>query len=175
MNNFLVVAEREGELALGRDDLLKYAGPSHIVACALSFRLFQRAFRDLSPGKPPMRGSISVRTAFPGEGVLDCIEMIARARTRGRLMIDTSLGPDEAPPAPEGRLYFEIAIGSNALAYWPKPGFFDDPFVDMVIRYQNGAGSMAERQAYFEFKHATIARLMSASDDALFVGKECAL
>lgn len=172
MNHFLVVAEREGTLALGRDDLLKYTGPSQIIACALSYRLFHRAFADLSPEGPPMREAISVRTAFPGEGVLDCIEMITRARTGDRLHVDITMGPAEAPSAPVGRFYFEVTIRDRASAYWPRSGFFDDPFTSMVQRYQDGAGTTAEQQVYREFKHAIIARLMAATEDGLFVRGE---
>lgn len=172
--HFLSVAEREGVLAIGRDDLLKYAGPSQIIACALSFRLFRRAFADLSPASPPLRDSIRVRTAFPGEGVHDCIEMIARARSGGRLVVDTNLGPAVAPPAPAGRFYFEIAIDDRARAYWPRPGFFEAPFIDMVTRFQDGAGTAAEQQAYIAFKHQLIARLLAATDDALFASQEIA-
>ena len=174
MTHFIQVAEREGIVAIGRDDLLKYTGPSQIIACTLAFRLFARAFADLSPHAPPRRERISVFTAFPGEGVLDCIEMITRARTRGeRLVVDPDGGPSSAPPAPLGRFYFEIRIdderdGAAGRAYWPLPGYFDPPFVEWVTRFQEGEGTIAEQQEYIAFKHALIGRLMGAPDDALF-------
>jgi hypothetical protein len=172
--HFLWVAEREGVLAIGQDDLLKYAGPSQVIACALTFRLFRQAFADLSPDAPPLRDTIVLRTAFPGEGVHDCAEMIARVRSGGRLALDLDLGPVEAPPAPAGRFYFEIAIAGRARAYWPRPGIFDPPFVDMVTRFQDGAGTAEEQQAYRAFKCRIIATLMAAPEGNLFASREVA-
>lgn len=167
--HFLAVAEREGVLAIGRDDLLRYAGPSQIIACTLAFRLFTRAFADLSPGRPPQRESILVVTAFTGEGMIDCIEMITRGRSRGnRLVIDPGRTRAEAPVSPTGPFHFEIFIDGHGRAYWPRPGFFEEPFADMVSRFQDGGGSPTEQASYFAFKHALFGRLMGAEDDALF-------
>lgn len=175
MTHFILVAEREGVLAIGRDDLLKYTGPSQIIACTLSLRLFARAFADLSPGAPPRRESISVFSAFPGEGVIDCIEMITRACTIGaRLTIDPERAPPEAPAAPKGRFYFEITVAGRGMAYMVRPGFFDPPFVEMVTRFQDGSGSPQQQRDYLAFKHALIGRLMGAADDALFASRPLA-
>jgi hypothetical protein len=100
---FVTVADQDGQVAIGRDDLVRYAGPAQIVASALCLRLFARALEDLSLGVPPHRDSIRVLVAFPGDGILDCIEMITRARTRGHLIIDTEAGPADAPLARVGR------------------------------------------------------------------------
>ena len=53
MRTFLEVRERDGVFAIRHDDLLAYAGPSQLIACTLTFLLFERAFADLSPGAPP--------------------------------------------------------------------------------------------------------------------------
>lgn len=172
MKTFLEVGEREGTLAIRYDDLLAYAGPSQIIACTLTFRLFERAFADLSPLGVPRRDDIRVRTAFAGEGVHACIEMIARAVTGGRLCVDTRMGPGEAPAAPVGRFYFEVAIGGAARAYWPQPGIFDARFVDMVTRHQDGGGGAAAQAEYIAFKHALIARLRGSAPDELFESRE---
>jgi hypothetical protein len=167
-NLFVSVAEPEGLISIGRDDLLKYAGPSQLIASALMLRLFARAFADLSPHAPPQRSAIRMLTAFPGEGILDCIELVTRARTQNRLLIDTEAGPAEAPAALPGRFYFEVWIERCGRAYWPCASLFTEEFRASVSRFQDGAGTPEEQAAYIAFKHALIGRLLGCSDDALF-------
>ena len=172
MRTFLEVRERDGVFAIRHDDLLAYAGPSQLIACTLTFLLFERAFADLSPGAPPRRDDIRLRTAFPGDGVHAAMEMVARAITDGRLVVDTRLGPPEAPPAPAGRFYFEVAIGSAARAYWPKPGVFDARFIDMVVNYQDGSGGPKAQADYLAYKHDLIGRLRSMAVGDLFESRD---
>lgn len=169
---FISVAEPEGQLVFGRDDLLRYAGPSQLIASAVVLRLLAQAFADLSPGQAPLRSEIHVLTAFPGDGILDCVELVTRARTQGRLIIDTEAGPAEAPPALPGRFYFEVRIGTRARAYWPVEGLFTDEFRQRVVQFQDGAGTPAELEDYLAFKHALIGRLLGAPDGRLFHSKE---
>lgn len=172
---FVAVRDRDGVVAIGRDDLVRYAGPGQIVASALCLRLFARAFADLSPREPPQRDAIRVLVAFPGDGIIDCVEMITRARTRGRLTVDTEAGPPEAPPALVGRFYLEIAIGGAARGYWLADGYFTDAFVAQVRRHQDGAGTPAELAAYQAAKHALIGRLLGAPAETLFHSREVSL
>ena len=165
---FLIVGDSDGAVALTRDDLVKYAGPSQIVAATVVFRLFEKAFADLSPRRPPHRDTIDVLVAFPGDGILDCVEMVTRARTRERLTIDTVAGPAEAPPSIIGRFYFEIGLPSGRRGYWLAPGYFDDVFLDLVRKHQDGRGSGEERALYLRSKQELIGRLMGASRDELF-------
>ncbi|MEF9943749.1 MAG: hypothetical protein RR758_06165, partial [Burkholderiaceae bacterium] len=141
---FVSVAEPEGQLFFGRDDLLRYAGPSQLIASALVLRLLAQAFADLSPERPPLRSDIHVLTAFPGDGILDCVELVTRARTQGRLTINTEAGPPEASPALPGRFYFEVRIGSRARAYWPVAGIFTEEVRQRVLQFQDGHGTAAE-------------------------------
>jgi hypothetical protein len=168
----LSVADQDGVLAIGRDDLVRYAGPSQIVASALVIRLFDRAFAELSPDRPPHRDEIAVLTAFPGDGILDCVEMLTRARTRGRLTVDPTAGPAWAPPAPGGRFWFEVAIGGRRRGYALKPGVFPDDFVAAIGRHQEGRGTPAELAAYQIAKHALIGRLLGSPAEDLFTSVE---
>ncbi|MEN3931139.1 hypothetical protein WJT86_08720 [Microvirga sp. W0021] len=169
---FITVRDQDGVIAIGRDDLVRYTGPDQIVASALCLRLFARAFSDLSPEAPPHRNDIRVLVAFPGDGILDCVEMITRARTRNRLVIDTEAGPPEAPLSVAGRFYFEIAIGKKAMGYWLAKGFFTDSFIEQIKRHQDGTGSTQELADYQIAKHALIGRLLGAPDEQLFHARE---
>lgn len=169
---FLTVADQDGLVAIGRDDLVRYAGPSQIVASALMLRLFARAFADLSPDAPPRRDTIRVLVAFPGDGILDCVEMITRARTRGRLAIDEHAGPPEALPSIVGRFYFEVEIAGRRRGYTLRPGFFSDSFVAQIRRHQDGSGTAEELADYQVAKHALIGKLLGSPDEALFSVRE---
>jgi hypothetical protein len=169
---FITVADQDGLVAIGRDDLVRYAGPSQIVASALMLRLFARAFADLSPDAPPARDAIRVLVAFPGDGILDCVEMITRARTRGRLVLDETAGPPEALPSIVGRFYFEVEIAGRRRGYTLKPGFFSDSFVAQIRRHQDGSGTAEELADYQIAKHALIGKLLGSPDDALFSARE---
>lgn len=169
---YVAVRDHDGVIAIGRDDLVRYAGPGQIVASALCLRLFARAFSDLSPEQPPLRNDIRVLVAFPGDGILDCVELITRARTRDRLTIDITAGPEETPPSIVGRFYFEIAIGKRARGYWLANGFFTDAFVNQIRRLQEGGGTAEELADYQVAKHALIGRLLGAADNELFHSRE---
>jgi hypothetical protein len=165
---FVTVRDQDGVVAIGQDDLVRYAGPGQIVASALCLRLFARSFADLSPEGPPLRDEIRVLLAFPGPGILDGVEMITRARTRGRLVVDPAAGPASAPRAPVGRFFFAVAIGARSRGYALAPGFFTEAFLTQVTRHQEGAGSAAERAAYLGAKYDLIGRLCGTPLDQVF-------
>lgn len=172
MRQFLAVRDGDGVVAITREHLLTYSGPSQLIASALMFRLFEQAFADLSPEAPPERRAIAVLVAFPGDGVLDGVEMVTRARTGGRLTIDPDAGPADAPPSLVGRFYFEVAVNGRRRGYWPAAGYFTDHFRDQVARYQDGGGTDGEQAAYLAFKHELVGRLLGAPDGALFHSRE---
>ena len=176
MSLFFTIAERGLPIPVTREQLTLYAGPSQIIATALMFRLFRRALADLSPDGPPERTDISVLTAFPGPGVMDCIEYVTRARTYddGRFTIDDNAGPEAAPIALIGRFYFEIRVGSRGRGYWPAEGYFTEEFRAMVRAWQDGHGSPEEEAAYQDFKQQLVGRLLGAPEDKLFHWREIA-
>jgi hypothetical protein len=119
---------------------------------------------------PPERTDISVLTAFPGSGVLDCIEYVTQARTLydGRLVVDTTAGPPEAPAAIEGKFSFEVDIAARRQGYWPMQKYFDDTFPHMVAHYQDKDSTPAREAAYQDFKQQLVGRLLGAPNDMLF-------
>lgn len=173
MRQFFMVAERGVAIPVTREHLLFYSGPSQIIASALMFRLFCQALDELSPERPPERTCISFLTAFPGQGILDCMEYVSRSRTldHGRLVIAATAGPLEAPKALPGRLYFEVSILGHGRAYWPAAGYFDDVFLDMVARFEDGGGTPEQQTAYTHFKHKLAARILAAPEQDLFVSR----
>ena len=64
----IAVQELGRTITFSFDDMLKYHGPGSPGGVAVAFKALQRAFEVLSPGEPPARRSIVVRTPFRGPG-----------------------------------------------------------------------------------------------------------
>lgn len=124
----------------------------------MAFKVIQRAFAALSPGEPPARRSVSVRTAFRGPGARDGFEAVTRAVTDGRYVVDRWLTrPDR------GRLLedfvFEVRIGESAVTLLLRDGFVTDEFIDLA-RAQNRTD--AQERRLDELKAQLAQRIMAA-------------
>ncbi len=131
MTETVVVTELEQTIAFSFEDLLKYHGPGSPGGVAVAFKAIQRAFDLLSPGEPPQRRSVVVRTAFRGPGARDGFEAVTRAVTDGRYTVDRSLvRPDR------GRLLedfvFEVSIADTSVTLLLRDGFVTAEFIDLA-------------------------------------------
>ena len=79
MTEAIAVQELGRTITFSFDDMLKYHGPGSPGGVAVAFKALQRAFEVLSPGEPPARRSIVVRTPFRGPGARDGFEAVTRA------------------------------------------------------------------------------------------------
>ena len=79
-------------LSFSVEDMLKYSGPGSPGGVAQAFKILQRALPLLDPVQPPQRRQIFVRTAFAGPGARDAIELVTRAATEDRYVVDPELG-----------------------------------------------------------------------------------
>ena len=161
----LTVCDEEGEMSFNREDLIRYSGQGHLIASALVMRVLSDAFARLSPGKVPDRKQIRVLSAFPGLGVRDHIELVTRAVTDGRYIVDTSAGPDYAPTsAIGGRMYFVVAVGEKAISYVMNPDIFNDRWRQEVAAFQKGASTPEEHARYVAYKYEVVGELMTRQD-----------
>ena len=105
-----------------------YHGEDSIGGLVLGFRLMAWALPRLSPGEPPDRSGVIFRTAFPGPGVRDAVEMTVRAVSRGAWeVLDTV--PAGVPEGVYGHLYFEVSVGGRALCVSVRPGVMSEEFI----------------------------------------------
>lgn len=160
------VRDEEGVMAFNREDLLRYSGLGHLIASALVLRLFQEAFARLSPQEPPMKTDIRVLSAFPGLGVRDHVELVTRAITDGRFVLDTDAGPKEAPrSAIGGRMYFEVAVKDRAVSFVLNPEIFDEHWCEQVARFQKGQNCTREEHAqYVAYKYQFVGQVLTRDD-----------
>ena len=124
----IVVLEQGRELRYAFEDLVRYHGYGFPGGVAHALRVMQRAFPLLSPGSPPERREIAIRTAFRGPGARDAFEMVTRAVSEGRYLVDAALERPERGTTLE-RYVFEIAYRGRLVRLAIHEGIVDDEFV----------------------------------------------
>lgn len=166
----LTVLDYGTPLAISFDDCVRYHGRTSIGGVALGFRLIQRALADLAPDGPPERDAIAVRTAFPGPGLRDAVEMTTRAVTRGAYTVDESLAAPTAPEAVAGRLWFEVTIGDRRRAYAAVPGAMSDEFVRVGRAARAGTLDAAGLARWTELKETLARTIMDLRPQDVLAG-----
>jgi len=110
---------------------MKYHGPGSPGGVAHAFKVLQRALALLSPGGPPQRRELSVRTSFGGPGARDGFEAVTRAFTGERYAVDRSLARPELGRTREN-FVFEVAYEGAVVTLVLREGYVVDEFVDLL-------------------------------------------
>ncbi|WP_159566052.1 hypothetical protein [Budvicia diplopodorum] len=168
MNELTVtVRDRDGEIVLTREDLLKYATNANVIAAAVMIRVSRYAFSLLSPERPVMRRELYWSLGFPGPGILDCVEMISHAVREGRCLQNPTLRHPDAPFSLGGQFIFEIGYRGRTLVVWPDKSVFDDEFRTQVAAWQEAEEGGQGRDDYLRYKEKKVALIMGLSDEKL--------
>jgi hypothetical protein len=114
-------------------ELMNYNGGGSAAGVAHAFKAMQRALPELDPDGPPQRREIRVRTAFRGPGGRDSFELVTRAVTDERFVIDLSLGRPERGPA-FAHFIFQLTYRDLAVTAVLRDGFVPDEFLDLAGR-----------------------------------------
>lgn len=149
MTETLAVQELGRTLTFSFEDLMRYHGPGSPGGVANAFKVMRLAFALLSPGCPPERRSIVVRTAFRGPGARDGIEAVTRAVSDGRYIVDRSLARPERGRRLED-FVFEVSIGERAVTLVLRDGYVTDEFIDLArteLRTANQESRLDELKA----------------------------
>jgi hypothetical protein len=125
------VLDRGRLLAFSFDDMLKYHGPGSPGGVAQAFKLMERAMPLLGPDGPPERREIHIRTAFGGPGARDAVELVTRAVTGERYVVDQSLARPERGRAME-RFVFELTYREQSVTLLVREGIVPDEFIDLA-------------------------------------------
>jgi hypothetical protein len=172
MKNVLRIMDRDTLLEISYEDLIKYHGRWHIGGVAIAYKLMELGFALLSPGVIPRRGSFSFASAL-GEaatGVLDGVEMVTRARSRGNMTADPALGQKADAPssANGGKFYFELGYQDRKLGLALAPGLVPDEFIALSKAALSGSLDAGGKHRLQEVKEQLAAALMSREADSLF-------
>lgn len=125
------VCERGQTIAYSFEDMMKYHGGGSPGGVAMAFKVMERAFPVLSPGAPPQRREISVRTSFAGPGARDGFEAVIRAVTGDRYTVDGSLARPELGRERE-RFVFVLTSGERSATLLLREGLVVPEFIDLL-------------------------------------------
>jgi hypothetical protein len=158
------VLDRGRLLAFSFDDLLKYHGPGSPGGVAQAYKLLERALPLLGPDGPPERREIHIRTAFGGPGARDAVELVTRAVTGERYVVDQSLARPERGRAME-RFVFELTYRDRSVTLIVREGIVPDEFIDLARK----EGKTDEENARFaQLKLDMVEHVMSLPADEVY-------
>lgn len=93
----------------------------------------ERALPLLVAGGPPERREITVRTAFGGPGARDAFELVTRAVTENRFVVDPALARPQRGPALE-RFVFRLGYQDWTVTLILREGYVTDEFIALARR-----------------------------------------
>lgn len=154
----LVVVDHGVAIGFSFEDLMKYHGPRAPGGVAHAFKVLERALPLLEAEAPPERRGIAIRTAFGGPGARDGFELVTRAVTDGRYVVDPALARPELGRTRE-RFVFELRYRERVVTLTLREGFVAEEFIALAFRDDRSTG---EDRRLDVLKQEMADRLMSA-------------
>ena len=164
---FLTVNDEGSPLRFGIRDAFSYHGYDAPGGVVLGFRLLQRAFALLAPGKTPERRKLALHTAFPGFGLRDTMELVTRMVTDGRYSVDTAIDDERAQEGVAGRFYYCFAFEGRSVELAPIPGYPGPDFIRLGKASKLPGFSCADAGAWKAAKFELANTLLAAPADAV--------
>jgi len=162
MTGTIATLDRGHPIAFSFEDMLAYHGPGSPGGVAHAFKVLERGLPLVAPEGPPERREVSVLTAFGGPGARDGFELVTRAVTEGRYVVDPAVGRPERGRVLE-RFVFRLAYRDREATLILRPGHVTEEFIDLA---RNEQRSDDEERRLVLLKTEMAERLMStpASD-----------
>lgn len=127
------VLERGHPIGFTFADMMSYHGPGSPGGVAHAFKVMQRAFPLLDPDGPVERREITIETPFGGPGARDAFELVTRAVTGERYILDASLARTSRGRTLE-RFVFKLTYRDRKVTLLVREGFVPDEFIDLARR-----------------------------------------
>jgi len=127
----IAVLEGGHAIAFSFDDMLRYHGGGSPGGVAHAFKVLELALALLEPEGTPERREITIATAFGGPGARDAFELVTRAVTDDRYVIDPGLARPELGRASE-RFVFRLAYRDRTITLAVREGFVTEEFIDLA-------------------------------------------
>ena len=140
-------------------DALRYHGGGSPGGVAHAFKVLERALPLLDGGAPPERREIAVRTAFGGPGARDAFELVTRAVSGDRYVVDPALARPERGAALE-RFVFRLAYRARTVELVVREGFVPD---DLIALARAERRTDAEEARLAALKQAMADRVMAST------------
>ncbi|MDQ3761210.1 MAG: hypothetical protein M3460_05780 [Actinomycetota bacterium] len=110
---------------------MRYHGPGSPGGVAHAFKVMERVLPLLAPGGLPERREIEVETAFAGPGARDAFEMVTRAVTEGRYVVDDALARPELGRTRE-RFVFRLGYRGRSVTVALREGYVGEEFLALA-------------------------------------------
>jgi hypothetical protein len=159
MPETIVVLERGEPIAFSFADMLRHHGGGSPGGVAHAFKVLERGLPLLDPDGPAERCEIGVRTAFGGPGARDGFELVTRAVSDGRYVVDPALARPDRGLARE-RFVFALAYRGRAVTLAAREGFVPEELVALARREARSAG---EERRFAAVKRETAELVMGAA------------
>ena len=131
MISTIEVAERGSALVYTFEDLMRYHGPGSPGGVAQAFKVMERALPLLELAGLVERHEIKIETAFAGPGARDAFEMVTRAVTEGRYVVDDTLARPELGAARE-RFVFRLGYRGRSVTAVLREGYVREEFLTLA-------------------------------------------
>jgi hypothetical protein len=129
--NTIEVADHGDALTYTFEDLMRYHGPGSPGGVAHALKVMERVLPLLEPGGLVERHEVEVDTAFAGPGARDAFEMVTRAVTEGRYVVDDALARAELGPTRE-RFVFRLGYRGRHVTVLLREGFVAEEFIALA-------------------------------------------
>lgn len=140
-------------------DMLAYHGSGSPGGVAHAFKVLQRALPLLGAGGSVERREIAIRTAFGGPGARDGFELVTRAVTAERYIVDPTLARPERGLARE-RFVFRLQYRGAVATLHVRAGFVTDEFIELARKEERTGAEDADLE---RLKLEMAERVMSGS------------
>ncbi len=155
----ITVLDEGRVLTFAFEDLMAYHDGGSPGGVAQAYKVLERALPLLSPEGPPERREITRRTPFPGPGARDAFEMVTRAVTEGRYVVDHDLAQPDLGHVRE-EFVFELNYRGRTVRLAIREGLVRQDFYDLL----HNDGRTPEQDAHFEaLKQDFAGRLMAGT------------
>ena len=131
MSSTIVVVEQGHSIAFSFDDMMSYHGPGSPGGVAHAFKVLERALPLLEPQGAPERREITIETAFGGPGARDAFELVTRAVTDDRYVVDRRLERSERGRTLE-RFVFRLGYRARVVTLVVREGYVTDEFIELA-------------------------------------------
>ncbi len=158
MSSTIEVSDQGSVLEYRFEDLMRYHGPGSPGGVAHAFKVMERALPLLDPNAPVDRREVSVQTAFAGPGARDGFEMVTRAVTENRYVVDGALARPDCGPTRE-HFVFQLRYRERSVLAVLREGYVTEEFIALVRK----DGRSAEEESHLTVLKQQLAdRLLAA-------------
>jgi hypothetical protein len=131
MSSAIAVSDNGQTIEFSFADMMRYHGPGSPGGVAHAFKVLERGLPLLAPEGLAERREIRIETAFGGPGARDAFELVTRAVTEDRYVVDLALERAERGRA-LARFVFRLHYRDRAVTLTVRDGYVTDELIDLA-------------------------------------------